>query len=458
MSWFRNVFNKNAAENTNFPVTEIIPGFSYFPKAEALLSMPSPTMFDERDLSPIRVGKLSIAPWGDSNDLPQQIIERAEKSEVVSSNLLFNTQTGYGMGPKPFRRIVENNRIAGYEEILSGQEYDFFEDNDIELYFIEQLSDMNYFWNTFPELILNEKRNKIVSLQSKEAAFSRWTSIEKSGKIKHAYSPKWPDATEQNIVVSETLNEFNPFLDLTLRATQVSEPRFIYPVYMPSPGRPYYSNAPWWSIFNSGYYDHSVAIPALKNALLKNKLGVKFIIYVSPEYFKDIFDKEGIDVTNREKVRKRMELEKNNFSNFLTGEAGMGKALMTLKKTLPTGNGNAVDRYIEIVEIKNDFSGGELVPDMEEVNNVICYAMGVHPSLVGAVPGKNKGGFSGSDKRELFLIKQALMKPLIDRILRPFKLIKKFNKWDENSVVIVPEYVFTTLDKNSSGKELKTEN
>jgi hypothetical protein len=291
-------------------------------------------------------------------------------------------------------------------------------------------------------------------LQSKEAAFSRWTAIDKNGSIKHAYNAKWQEAREDNIIISETLNEFNPFLDLTLKIPKTVEPRFIYPIYMPSPGRPYYANAPWWSIFNSGYYDNSIAIPELKKALLKNKLGVKFIIYLSPEYFKDIFEREGIDINNKEKVRERINEEKKNFEEFLTGQTAIGKALMTLKKNMPAGNGSTTEKYIEIVEVKNDFAGGELIPDMEEVNNIICYAMGVHPSLVGAVPGKNKGGFSGSDKRELFLIKQALMKPIIDRVLRPFKLIKKFNKWDKDTVVIVPEYLFTTLDKNKSGKEI----
>jgi hypothetical protein len=431
-----------------------IENFQYFPELSAVLSMPSATLFDERDLSPVFLGKLSVAPWGTENDLPQQIIQRADKSEVVSSNVLFNVEAGYGMGPKPFRRIMENGRVAGYEEIREGPEADFFEDNDVGLYFLEQLFDMNMFWNSFPELILDGKtRSRVVSLQSKEAAFSRWTLVDSKGFVRHVYSTKWPDATEKDVTVSESLNEFNPFLDIMLRAKKVREPRFIYPVYMPSPGRPYYSNAPWWSIFNSGYYDHSVAVPALKNALLKNKLGVKFIIYISPEYFNEIFKNEGIDVHNREAVRERIAEEKKNFAEFLSSEVNTGKTLMTIKKILQSGTGAVIDRYIEIVEVKNDFSGGELIPDMEEVNNIICYAMGVHPSLVGAVPGKNKGGFSGSDKRELFLIKQALMKPVIDRILRPFGLIKRLNGWDKDTVILVPEYVFTTLDKNSTGKE-----
>jgi len=428
---------------------ELMNNVSLIPEASAILAISEPLF--SNDEFPKILGNLKIAPWGSDNNAPKNIIDKVDKSEVVGSNLLFNTQSAYGMGPKPYKRILENGKVKEYQELFEGQEAEFFEDNDVGLYFLEQLNDMNYFWNTFPEIVLNEQRNKIVSLQSKEAAFSRWTKADAKGSVKHVYSTKWPSPRAGEYTVTEVLNEFNPYSDLIIRSSKDSN--FIYPVYMPSPGRPYYSNAPWWSIFNSGYYDHSVSVPQLKNAILKNKLGIKFIIYVSDKYFSNIFEKEGIDSNNKEATRARIEQEKANFTNFLTGSAGVAKSLMALKRTLQTATGSKEEKDIEIEEIKNDLSGGELIPDMEEVNNVICYAMGVHPSLVGAVPGKNKGGFSGSDKRELFLIKQALTRPLVDRILRPFNLIKRFNKWDKNTVIMVPEYVFTTLDKNKSGKE-----
>lgn len=48
---------------------------------------------------------------------------------------------------------------------------------------------------------------------------------------------------------------------------------------------------------------------------------------------------------------------------------------------------------------------------MSEASNALCFAHGVHPNLVGATPGKSQMNNSGSDKRELFTLKQALEKP-----------------------------------------------
>jgi len=84
----------------------------------------------------------------------------------------------------------------------------------------------------------------------------------------------------------------------------------------------------------------------------------------------------------------------------------------------------------------------------------MSYAMSVYTQLIGSTPGKTGGSLSGTDKREMYQIKSALMKPYRDRLLRPLQLIKKFNKWPENLVFTVPDYEFTTLDENKSGKQL----
>ena len=42
-----------------------------------------------------------VVPWGDSDDLPLQIIERIYKSPVLTSGHLFNINLGYGEGIIP---------------------------------------------------------------------------------------------------------------------------------------------------------------------------------------------------------------------------------------------------------------------------------------------------------------------------------------------------------------------
>jgi len=53
----------------------------------------------------------------------------------------------------------------------------------------------------------------------------------------------------------------------------------------------------------------------------------------------------------------------------------------------------------------------------------------VHSNLVGSVPGKAQTNNSGSDKRELYTIAQALQKPYHDLLFTVHRIIIKFNGW-----------------------------
>lgn len=417
---------------------------------------PSREMFTE-PLNPLFIGNYKIAPWGDDNELPDQVVAKAEKSEVVASNLLFNIQSGYGQGIKPMRRVIENGKLVGYDEIFEGPVVDFFEQNDVNGFFLEQLTDLYHFYNVFPEIILSGDKKKIVSLRSKEASFSRWGLMDpKLGRItQHYYSAKWIDGPSvNNITATDVLDAYNPLLDLQSRIStnSYSALRFIVPVSFPTPGRQYYQHPYWWSIFQSGWYDFATMIPEFKKALMKNQMAIKYIVYLSDKYWDALFQQEGIDSTNKEAVKNRKTEEFTNFKNFLSGEKNAGKGLVALKKLIASGTSAVEEKYIEIVPLKTEISGGEYIEDSGEVNSIISYAMGVDLDM----PGKKTGGMSGTDKRERFMIKQALTKPLRDRLLKPLLLIKQFNKWDPNLVFAIPDPVFTTLDINKTGKDTAT--
>ena len=83
---------------------------------------------------------------------------------------------------------------------------------------------------------------------------------------------------------------------------------------------------------------------------------------------------------------------------------------------------------------------------------MICYAANIHPSMVGASPGKNKGSQSGSVQRELFTMKQSLEKSYQDILLEPLFVLKKFNGWDDFKYD-VPIITLTTLDKGKDAEE-----
>ena len=76
----------------------------------------------------------------------------------------------------------------------------------------------------------------------------------------------------------------------------------------------------------------------------------------------------------------------------------------------------------------------------------------MHPNLIGATPGKSQMNNSGSDKRELFTLKQAMEKAFHDVMAKPWLLILHFNGWDKYDVD-VPMIELTTLDKNKDSQE-----
>ena len=455
--------------DTNF----VLPDYSGFLSGikAAVVVTDSKKIFEKPDADPKEIetkkGKIKVVPWGEDNDLPQQIIKKVEASTDMSTGMLFNIQVGYGDGVLPVRISYNDKGEKVVTPAMDNEEINkFFEYNDINGYMLEQLTDINHFYNVFPEVILNMDKplsRKVVELNHKEAAFSRWSEMDKkTGNIKyHLYSAKWTEGSisKEDVAVTEVLNMRRPIPDIMRRIGR--EPdikgkkkddkvyRYIVPVTFPTPGRTYYQKPYWYSLIESGWYDFAVAIPEFKKYLIKNGMAIRYIIYLPDDYFPDIFTREGI--TKEEDQTARVKKEYNDFNKFLTGLENTGKAMVSFYKTSPDGS----KQYrIEIKSVENNVKGGEYLEDSGEVSNMIAYTLGVHPSLIGAQPGKNTG-FSGTDKRELFIIKQTLLKSIRDRLLRPLYLIKAVNKWPADIFFSIPNIELTTLDKNKTGVQTK---
>lgn len=434
---------------------QIIDDITLSADGKALLLADDPVFYREEDVTANPIGKHLVMPWGADNLLPQHIIEKVEKSEIVGANIAFNLQVAYGQGPQLVRvkRDPETNRISDFFYLDDGPEYEFFERNDIPMYILNTLSDMIQFHNAFSELIFNRSYEKIWSIRNKEAAFSRW-GVDRNGNIiSHLYSADWRNLGTGKITASGVIDEYNSVQDVRNKMAARRNGRWVYPVYMPSPGRPYYSRPEWYSIFDSGWYTHSCAIPEIKKTILRNKLGVKFIIYVSPKYFNQIYKERKVGPNDIEEMKKVRNEEVAKMREFLSGAENAEKALVAFKEFTPAGSGVHEEKYIDIVPVENKMGDGEFISDLETSANVICYAMGIHSSLIGATPGKNSGSMSGTDKRELFMIKQSLMRGMIDRSMKALQMVRQVNGWPKDVMIILPEYIFTTLDQSKSGKE-----
>ncbi len=417
---------------------------------------------DATDQITISAGKKKteheIAPWGSDNMLPSYIIDNIGESNIVGANVEFNTNVAYGMGVKPMM-LKDDGTLGKCEdkEVL-----DFFEKNDIDGYFLEQLTDLISLGNVFPEIVLSVDGSKIVSLRHNEAVFSRW-GVKKRGDahITRHYYAVWENGQpkDNEFTSSPVLPRFDTCEELRklIVDEKSKERRFVLQVSMPTLGRTYYARPMWWSIFKSGWYDVSKLLPTFKIALMKNALSVRYIVYVSSAYWEEKLRLAKVADGDTEGKKKVMQEAADEIRTFLE-ESEKGGGLITSKRYVMGGGGREnEDKYIEIEVIKSDIKGGEMNEDSEEASNMICYAMGIHPSLVGATPGKSKGSLGGTDKRELFMIKQALLYPTTSRLLLPLYLIKRYNGWAENLVFTLPTYKFTTLDQEKSGKVIEND-
>jgi hypothetical protein len=405
-------------------------------------------------------GYRGYVPWGADDDIPQKVVGKIQSQVDLSSNINFNICAGYGDGIMAVKKVIKNNKLF-FEPVINNADInDFFDNNDIDGYLLEQLNDINYFGNAFSEVLLNkEAKRKIVELSHKEAAFSRWEEMNpKNGLIEnHFYSAKFyatEQPTEEDIVATPVLSRKNPSLDLLRRVGREPWPdgktrtenkfRYIIPVEFPTPGRFYYQRPAFYSLFDSGWYDFALLIPEFKKALLNNQMTIKYMVYINEKYFPAIFAEEGIK--GKEAERKRILAEYENIKSFLAGAANSGKATFGKIKYTPDGK---EEPMIKIIPLENLFKGGEYIEDSEEVANIIAYGTQVHSSLIGS-HGKSKT-INGTEARELFIIKQAMLKPIRDRLMKPLYVVKKINGWPEDVFFTIPNMTLTTLDKNPDG-------
>ena len=189
-----------------------------------------------------------------------------------------------------------------------------------------------------------------------------------------------------------------------------------------------------------------------KEAKLKNSAPIKYHIEVSERYWSNIFKRERI--TDPKKMQERVVEEKRKIIDFLTGAENSGKALFSTFYVSPNGE---EQHEVVINNIEDKIKeGGDWATDIQEAVNMFCFTMRVHSNLVGSVPGKSQSNNSGSDKRELYTIAQALQKPYHDLLFTVHRIIMKFNQW-KNAFPECPFIQLTTLDENKDAKQVSVD-
>ena len=419
-----------------------LPGYH----AAAAFTTKSSEVFKEaEEISPRHVSdKVSYMPWGTDDQMPYDIINLIESDETLSTCQMFNAEVCYGSG-----LVYQTDEMCKQKVVNEVEE--FFLDNDMASYFLGVCQDFKHFGFAVSVIILNEQGNKVVRVLRKEACYVRFAPANKEGVIPQVLYANWRNSVRaEQVEVIPLLNPQSPWTDLQ---TQVKKGKRKFAVVsrVPTPDSTYYPSPYYASLFKGKWYNIKQLIGVAKEAKLKNSAPIKYHIEIAKSFWSNIFKAEGI--TDRVKQQERVNEEKDNIINFLTGMENSGKVLFSEFYVSPNGE---EQHDVVINKIETDKEGGDWATDIIEAVNMMCFTMRVHSNLVGSVPGKSQTNNSGSDKRELYTIAQALQKPYHDLLFNVHRLIIRFNKWD-GAYPDCPFIQLTTLDENKDAKQVSTE-
>ena len=437
-----------------FASIEDIPGI----EARAAFTSDSSAVFKETtDTSPIKLNdKMEYMPWGGDNQMPYDILRYIEDDETLSTCQMFNAEIVYGDG-------LRYNTEATSKEVKEQVE-DFLLSNDLSSYYLGVCQDLKHFAFCVSVIILNGDNTRIVRLLRKEACYCRFAPADKNGGIPYILYANWRESSfdKEKVEKIPLLSVSAPWADLAVRMgkmpgadgnTKVSTKghKFAIVTRIPTPDSTYYPIPYYAALFKGKWYNIKRLIGIAKESKLKNTAPIKYHIEISNKYWENLFRSEGI--TDRKKQQARVKKAKQEILDFLTGVENSGKVWFSCHYKTPDGQEN---HDVIINKIDTDKEGGDWASDIAEAINIICFTMRVHSNLVGSVPGKSQSNNSGSDKRELYTIAQALQKPYHDLLFTVHRIIIKFNKWDG----VTPDCPFiqlTTLDENKDAKKVTTE-
>lgn len=412
--------------------------------ARAAFSIDSSAVFrEDHDISPIQVADgLSYMPWGVDDEMPYKILNLIEQDETLSTCLLWNAQMCYGNGLEYVMDGASSEVVDDVEEWML--------DNPLPSFFLGMAQDLKYWGFAITVFVLSASRKKIARVLRKEAMYCRFAPADKTGRIDKVLYANWRNnPCKEDIEVIPLLDENAPLSDLLSRK---KGDKFAVLTRIPTADHTYYPIPYWASILKSKWYNIKRLIAVAKESKIKNTAPLKYHVEISDKYFDRIFKREHI--TSPVEQAKRVAKEKQNILDFLTGAENSGKTWFSNFYVTPDGK---EQHEVVVTRIDSSKEGGDWETDVQEAVNMICFTLQVHSNLVGSVPGKSQTNNSGSDKRELYTIAQALQKPYLDLMFVPHNVLIRFNGW--NGVKVrVPFIKLTTLDENTDAKLVTLDN
>ena len=407
-----------------------------------------------------------VVAWGADNQLPYELKDRVEKNSVMSQDKFFNVLTCYGRGLEYMDTATRGEKTplpTGEAEVRR-----FFVRNNMKRFFAEQVTDLKYYFFCVSVVILNRERTKIVRLVHKDACHVRFEKADDTGRVRHVLFADWKDNdAPEHVEPIPLLDEYDPLGDLLARTGMErdalgmfkkapgSQMKFAIVCKMPTVGCSYYPIPYWSATLRDGWYDIYGYLTAAKKAKIKNGQNIRYHVEINTEFWVNRARERGISMNTKEFAEMKDEFIRQ-LRDYLGGSQNSDKLLWS--EFSASLDGKSEIRNIKVNVVDTSKAGNEYNDDVAEASNVLAYSDNVHPNLAGATPGKSQMNNSGSDKRELFTMKQALETMPHDMMMTVHNTVIHFNGWAEKVYPDVPMIMLTTLDQNKDAKEVSTNN
>lgn len=414
------------------------------------ISLPSNDIFSSKDIIKETVNNKEYIAWGDDNLAPYTIKTQIASDEVLSQAMFFNILTTFGIG------AIYKNRDGSQ-----------IEDHEIRRWLMtqnmgklsmEQATDIKHFFFCVTLLYISRDKTRITKIRHIDASNVRFAPADKNGQVPYILYADFNDDPNE-VLKYPLLDETDPLTDLMIKTGREKDlinnknaetQDFVFAMVskIPTVGNPYYPTPYYLSVITSKWLEIKKNIPVAKLAKIKNTTSIKYLVSINQNYWKRLYDESGI-MGDFQKQKDLVRQKKQEIENFCSGIENSGKMWLTQFYVDP--NGNKVEDII-IDKIDTSKPGGDFSEEIIESTNIICFAMGVHPNMVGASPGKAQMNNSGSDKRELFTLKQATEIPFRMFMQQVHEVAIWFNGWENKIKVDYPMVQLTTLDEHTDSK------
>jgi hypothetical protein len=405
-----------------------------------------PTALRERAM----YGNEDIIRWGTDNNFPKRIREQAYKIPAIPPSILFHVNMTAGAPISPVVPTVDQDNKRSHRAIIDPEIEAFIGDIKFRKFMMESASDLYWFQNVFPEMVLTKNRKKISYLSPNEAMYSRWSAQNADGQCEYLHmNANWPNARVSD-PYTKTVKAIDPYQADIVEAVRADSQhyKFIFPSSYPSPGALFYQLAFWDGIRQSKYLDVLETIPAAKAYIIKNKLKVRKHIHIPQSHWERWYGQEWHQADPAKRKLLKQDYLKN-LEDMLTRDDGA--VAFATEFGSSTIDGKTAEKW-EITDI-NDSTDKNTIEDMGEATSQLFYAIGIDPTLAGFASKEMGSRSGGSDKREAFLIYLEKMKPLRDVLLEPLRFVAQFNGWTKKYPGLDFHFehkLLTTLDTGSS--------